>query len=88
MKLKYNMDISALLPGGSQAYFTAEDEEFSKAYLSWRSGGSLLAFNSAFREYTPFAPLLFRFGFVSFSRSLSYDIIATEQDIFYNITDW
>ena len=88
MKLKYNMDISALLPGGSQAYFTAEDEEFSGAYLRWRSGGSLLAFNSAFREHTPFAPLLFRFGFVSFSRSLSYDIIATEQDIFYNITDW
>ncbi len=88
LRLKYNMSIAALLPGGQAAYSTAADEEFMAAYLKWRSGGSLGSFNSAFAEQTPFIPLLFRCGLVSFSRSLSYDIVSTEQDIFYNIIDW
>ena len=88
IKLKADMDIAALLPGGRAAYYTAAGEEFMDSYRSWRAGGSLSAFNKAFDEELPFLPLLFRRGSVSFSRKLAYDVTATEQDIFYNILDW
>jgi len=88
IKLKYNMDISALLAGGSAAYHTPTSLKFEEAYTAWRSGGSLATFNTEFENTLPFLPLMFRCGQVSFTRELSYNIIATEKDIFYNIADW
>ncbi|MBE6884032.1 MAG: hypothetical protein E7487_05455 [Ruminococcaceae bacterium] len=88
VKLKYNMDISALLAGGSIAYNTPTSPELQETYTAWRTGGSLSAFNKEFENTLPFLPLLFRCGQVSFTRDLSYNIVSIEKDIFYNIADW
>lgn len=42
----------------------------------------------ALREELPVIPLLFRRGILCFSRDFSVNIVATEQDIFYNIGEW
>ena len=42
----------------------------------------------ALREDLPVVPLLFKRGILCFSRDFSANIVATEQDIFYNIEEW
>ena len=48
----------------------------------------LSALDSAFRRSVPVIPLVYRRGIVALSPDFSANIVATEQDIFYNIGDW
>lgn len=90
MKIPYNSDIlgiistdTALNPG------VVEDAQVSAAYGSAKAGEmSLGALDTLLRQKMPVIPLLFRRGILCFSRDFSVNMVATEQDIFYNIVDW
>ena len=87
-KLPYNMDISPLLPGGSLCYGQYSGG-LQEAFRAFQSGeGSYEEFLRLFLEDPPFIPLLFRRGIVSFSSDFTANIVATEQDIFYNVLEW
>lgn len=88
-KLPYNMDISSLLPGGSLSYGQPANADLTQAFSAFQSGeGSYEDFLRLFLEDPPFIPLLFRRGIVSFSSDFGGNIVATEQDIFYNVLEW
>ncbi|MEG0752572.1 MAG: ABC transporter substrate-binding protein [Angelakisella sp.] len=90
VRLAYNMDISQLIfSGGSLNPAAPNLPELAALYADVRSGiteSSLL--EKQLRSDLPIIPLLFRRGILCFSRDFSANIVATEQDIFYNITDW
>ena len=89
VKLPYNMDIASLLPGGALCYGQASDGTLLEAFRAFQSGeGSYEAFLRAFLEEPPFIPLMFRRGIVSFSSDFNGNVVATEQDIFYNVLEW
>ena len=89
VKLPYNMDIASLLPGGALCYGQTSDGTLLEAFRAFQSGeGSYEAFLRAFLEEPPFIPLMFRRGIVSFSSDFNGNVVATEQDIFYNVLEW
>ncbi|MEM1483278.1 ABC transporter substrate-binding protein [Oscillospiraceae bacterium PP1C4] len=84
-----NMDFSMLMSGGSLGFATAYSEELVNLYRAYKSTGTNIeAFCEAFNEQSPFIPLVFRQGLISFNREFRAEIVATEQDIFYNIVEW
>ncbi|WP_195276371.1 ABC transporter substrate-binding protein [Anaerotruncus rubiinfantis] len=88
-RLMYNMDIAPLLAGGALGYFTAYSEELSDSYRAYRAtGAGIESFCELFLAQSPFVPLVFRQGSVSHNREFRAEIVATEQDIFYNIVEW
>lgn len=88
-RLMDNMDFSALLSGGALGYSTPYIETLSDLYRSYRStGAGIGTFCDMFAERSPFIPLVFRQGQVSFDRSFDAQIVATEQNLFYNLSEW
>ena len=88
-KLMENMDCSPLLSGGTLSYAAPYDEQLQALYTAYRATGQGLGdFCEAFLTSEPFIPLLYREGEVSFSHEFQAEIVATEQDIFYNINEW
>lgn len=82
MKTTYNMDISVLstLPMSSQTL---------EKYNQVKSGAAeLIQLEEQLRKESLVIPILFRRGILGFSRDFSANIVATEQDIFYNIVEW
>lgn len=90
VRLPYNMDLSALIfPGGALNPAAPSLPALAALYAEVRGGKSppeLL--EERLRSELPIIPLLFRRGILCFSRDFSANIVATEQDIFYNIVDW
>ncbi|MEY8440329.1 peptide ABC transporter substrate-binding protein [Anaerotruncus colihominis] len=88
-RLMDNMDFSALLSGGVLGYSTPYIETLSEFYQAYRATGTGIGtFCEAFAEQSPFIPLVFRQGQVSFNRSFDAQIVATEQNLFYNLSEW
>lgn len=85
----YNQDIAPLLAGGALGYFTAYSEELSDSYRAYRAtrSGDRIVLRAVLAQ-SPFVPLVFRQGSVSHNREFRAEIVATEQDIFYNIVEW
>lgn len=90
VRLAYNMDISQLIfPGGSLNPSAAALPALSSVYSDVKSGKSEPArVEEQLRTDLPIIPLLFRRGILCFSRDFSANIVATEQDIFYNVSEW
>ena len=90
VKLPYNMDSTAMLSGmGQTVYGIVPSQALLQAYAGFRqSAEGFTAFEETFYQEAPFVPLVFRRGVVLFSANFSSNIVATEQDIFYNIKDW
>lgn len=89
IRMTDNMDFSMLFNGGALGYGAAYDEEISALYRDYRrDGAGIEAFCEAFVARPPFLPLLFRQGQVSLNREFHAEMVATEQDIFYNIMEW
>lgn len=90
VRLAYNMDISQLIfPGGSLNPAAPSLPALSAAYNDVKSGKSKPeVVEERLRTDLPVIPLLFRRGILCFSRDFSANIVATEQDIFYNINEW
>ncbi len=90
VKLPYNMDSTEMLAGvGQTGYGIVSSPELQQAYADFRQQGEAFeTFAQLFLQEAPFVPLVFRRGVVLFSANFSSNIVATEQDIFYNIKDW
>lgn len=89
VRLMDNMDFSPLLNGGALGYGTAFSEDLANLYRSYRASGTgVKELCDTFSAQTPFIPVVFRHGQILFSREFQAEIVATEQDIFYNITEW
>lgn len=81
-RLPYNMEFSRLIPSGLFP-------ELEKIYRSTLAGETAQEeLETALRNELPVIPLLFRRGVLSFSRDFSANMVATEQDIFYNVEEW
>ena len=90
IRLRDNMDFSTLLTAGyGLGYNTPYCEELTDIYGDYRESGENIA-GVCDRFYTdmPFIPLVFRQGIVSFNREFGAEVVATQQDIFYNIVQW
>jgi peptide/nickel transport system substrate-binding protein len=84
-----NMDVSMLLSGGALGYAAPYSAELADLYRAYKNtGAGLEAFCEAFAGQMPLIPLAFRQGLVSFNREFRAEIVATGQDIFYNIVEW
>ena len=90
VRLKENMDLTAMLTPGSQAaYGIAYDEALMTAHAQLQAGQLTIAqFCDQFDAALPFLPICYRNALVSFSRTVDWNITATAQDMFYNIEDW
>lgn len=90
IKLPADLDVSAFFTaGGAASYGKAAASSFYTSFSAYRSGtGTLEAACKAFASETPFIPVCFRLGTVSYKHGFHGNIIATSHDIFYNIQDW
>lgn len=89
-RLPEDMDLTALLYNEGALHFLMGDtQELYALYLSARGGQTPYdAFFEAFAQQQPFVPLLFHQAVISRSRNFYSAVVATEQDIFYNIHNW
>ena len=85
-----NMNISAVLTPSTNAGFgSAYSYQLLSEYSAVRAGSMEYSkFLETFYEVVPFVPLAYRNGILAFTNDFSADILATEQDIFYNIDQW
>ena len=90
VKMPGNLDLSRVLfPDPQLGPGAADDQELRQAHTQLHSGElSQEDFEAMLEKKMPVIPLLFRRGIFCFSRDFSANIVATEQDIFYNIEEW
>lgn len=90
VKIPDNMDITQLLTAGSGLSFAmVPAEELIESWNAYKAGtADIKAFGDLFINKIPFIPICYRKGIVSFSQSFSANVVATSQDIFYNILEW
>ena len=89
VRLLPNWDFSMLLSGGSLDFGTPYDQELAELEANYRATGQgIVGLCARFQEVQPLIPLVFRTGLVSSNLTFPSEMVATSQDIFYNITDW
>ncbi len=90
VKLPPNMNILPMLSGVGEtsigAWGSAELQSATQNFLE--TGEGFTEVSELFSEQMPFIPLLYRSGIVMYPLNFSSNILATEQDIFYNIQEW
>jgi peptide/nickel transport system substrate-binding protein len=90
LKLTNNMNLSPFFVVGSAASFgIAPNSSFYTALTAYENNtAKLVDAATAFNNDTPFIPICYKIGAVSFPRTFFKNIVATNHDIFYNIEDW
>ena len=90
IKIPYNMDISGLLsPNEAFGAGIPYDDATEAAYAQAKAGEiTLEELDQVLQESLPVIPLLYRRGILCVAQDFSANMVATEQDIFYNIVDW
>ena len=90
VRLPEDMDLSALLsPQGALHHHLPDTDELYQSYLLSREGAlSMEDFYNRFWQQCPFVPLLYTQSVISHSRNFYPAVVATDQDIFYNISKW
>ena len=90
LRIPWNLDLTPLIaPSETVGPGCVRDPELLEIYRQVKAGeAELSALDSALRRTMPMIPLLYRRGIVAFSPDFSANIVATEQDIFYNIGEW
>lgn len=90
VRLPWNMNLLPMLGGWSETvYGTVGSAELQQAAHNFlRTGRGYEAVSSLFAQEIPFIPLMFRQGIVAYRLNFCSNIVATEQDIFYNIEEW
>jgi len=85
-----NMNILPMLTGANETAYGAYGSEAMQyaARNFLRTGNDYDQTVRLFAQEVPFIPLFFRQGIVAYPINFCSNIIATEQDIFYNIEDW
>ena len=90
VRLPWDMNVLPMLDGRDETgYGAASSLQLQQAAREFsRTGKDFGPFSQLFTEEVPFIPLFFRQGIVAFPLNFCPNIIATEQDIFYNIELW
>ena len=90
LRITNNLDLAALIaPDPAVGPGCVRDEELLEIYRRAKAGEvELSALDTALRRAVPVIPLVYRRGIVAISPDFSANIVATEQDIFYNIGEW
>ncbi len=90
IRLGYNMNLNPLLnPEGAAGYGVKANPELLASYREFRADAiGADVFCRDFAADMPFVPLLYRRGVLLHARDFFAKIVATEQDIFYNILTW
>lgn len=100
IKITNDMDLSPFFAAGGAASYGSSSNgnssntngasgTFYAQYQKWRSGSVKLGdLPAAFDTETPFIPICYRMGSVSYPVSFFKNIIATNHNIFFNIEDW
>lgn len=90
VKLKDNMDISVLItPGFTTSAGVSADQTLLQNYAELRADSKNVdRFMVDFIDKMPLIPIAYHDGIVAYPRNFSASVIATEQDIFYNIDKW
>lgn len=90
LRISNNLDFSRLIaPDPALGPGCVRDEELLEVYRQAKAGeAELSALDTALRRAVPVIPLVYRRGIVAISPDFSANIVATEQDIFYNIGEW
>lgn len=90
LRIPYNLDLSDfILPGGALGSGITQNPELMALYRQVKAGEASAAdLDALLFQEMPVVPLLYRRGIICFSRDFSANIVATEQDIFYNIGAW
>ena len=90
LRITNNLDLASLIgPDPAVGPGCVRDEELLEIYRRAKAGeAELSALDSALRRVVPVIPLVYRRGIVAISPDFSANIVATEQDIFYNIGEW
>ncbi len=85
-----NLDLLSLIsPHPALGPGCAQDEELLEIYRQVKAGEEeLSALDAALRRSMPVIPLAYRRGIAALSPDFSANMVATEQDIFYNIGEW
>lgn len=84
-----NMDITPLLSGGTAVNYTPQTQATLNAFNSWRSGAvNISSVVKVFNDETPFIPVCYRYGSISFTKGLTGTIEPTYYDIFRGIYGW
>lgn len=89
IRLTDNMDLSPLFSGGAAGYGASPQSSFRAAFASWQAGTApVSSVIDAFNNETPFVPICYRMGAVSYTAGLKGTIAPTFGDIFLNEEDW
>ncbi|MBR5559453.1 MAG: hypothetical protein IKU72_04330 [Oscillospiraceae bacterium] len=90
VRLPLNMNILPMVTGANETGYGAYGSEaLQNAVRNFlRTGNDYDKTVRLFAQEVPFIPLFFRQGIVAYPINFCSNIIATEQDIFYNIEDW
>lgn len=90
VKLKDNMDLSVLItPGFTTSAGVAADQTLLENYAGFRADiKNVDRFLVDFIDKMPLIPIAYHDGIVVYPRNFPAGVIATEQDIFYNIDKW
>lgn len=88
-KLYNNMDISSLFENKDISNFFDISSSLKNSYENFKL--SKTNFNSFINEFStqyPFIPLLFKYDIIISNNKNSFNIIASINDIYYNINNW
>lgn len=89
VRLSPNMDLSALLSGGSLSFGIDPENAACARYNQLLSGGcELMDFINTFNEELPFIPLCYRNAAISYSNELQSEANCCDGDVFYDIETW
>lgn len=90
IKLNYDMDLSPFFVSGKAAsYGHPKSNIFYSQFLQWQAGRQDISkLPSYFESETPFIPLCYKNGMVSYTPDFFKNIQATGHDIFLNIQNW
>lgn len=91
IRLPDNHSLMPFFDTGGEASFGIKQDNavLTDAYKSFSAGGMTAAdFMSVFNASLPFIPLCYRYGVNAYSRELKENMISTQSDNFYNISQW
>jgi peptide/nickel transport system substrate-binding protein len=90
INLTDDMDLTPLLSaGGAAAFGVPQPSATMNAFNDWRLGkADIKSVVTAFSDETPFIPICYKYGSVSYTKGLKGTVAPTYYDIFRSIENW
>lgn len=90
MDMGDNFNIAPLFtPGEGHGYGALWESSLTESYNAFQAGTvTTESFWEDYRQELPVIPLLYRQGLVAFNKDYGLNVVATKQNIFYNLPQW